>query len=443
MGRKPQEPSPRKRRPSRNTALNEAKQERLDSNKAQVISEETTEEVGEIVEEATSLFNSDSVISNPQPTIPPSIRKRKIRSAILDNNTQPNTLSKEEIQAKIDENKDYQINEAPENNILEKYRKQGIFSLSDASEKRNLEALKFFLIHVENIQYCTPLEEWFRALYEAVKNRYTEIIDYLLDNDKEGGLIFHKRTSYSHSYFSNLYYGYQYLEECYPCELHIASKMGYTDIVKKLVEHNKVCEEEYNKSTSIRRSFISNHIREEEYINLEDRKGNTALLYAIQNNHIDIVNYLIQKGSKLTVSIHEEKLESYEHEDYNYEYCSNYTETRYYDAHYYYTVSLLFKAYGYISSSMLALLIENGLDINDNGYKDKTVLDKAYEDNNTEIIKLLINHGAVLSLKENNTKVIQKQCNNYQEHKSIYDSEYYNSGLDIDQQDQKFWEDIL
>jgi len=31
----------------------------------------------------------------------------------------------------------------------------------------------------------------------------------------------------------------------------------------------------------------------------------------------------------------------------------------------------------------------------------------------------------------------------YQEHKSIYDSEYYNSGLDIDQQDQEFWEDIL
>ncbi|PXV67353.1 WG repeat protein [Dysgonomonas alginatilytica] len=27
--------------------------------------------------------------------------------------------------------------------------------------------------------------------------------------------------------------------------------------------------------------------------------------------------------------------------------------------------------------------------------------------------------------------------------KSIYDSEYYNEGLDIDQQDQKFWEDIL
>lgn len=27
--------------------------------------------------------------------------------------------------------------------------------------------------------------------------------------------------------------------------------------------------------------------------------------------------------------------------------------------------------------------------------------------------------------------------------KSIYDSEYYNSGLDIDQQSQEFWEDIL
>jgi len=29
------------------------------------------------------------------------------------------------------------------------------------------------------------------------------------------------------------------------------------------------------------------------------------------------------------------------------------------------------------------------------------------------------------------------------EYKSIYDSEYYNTGLDIDQQSQDFWEDIL
>lgn len=33
--------------------------------------------------------------------------------------------------------------------------------------------------------------------------------------------------------------------------------------------------------------------------------------------------------------------------------------------------------------------------------------------------------------------------NTYEEYNSIYDSEYYNSGLDIDQQSDEFWEDIL
>lgn len=414
------------------------RQERSFPVTAQQIEDDT---IGELTGETASLFGSTApVTANTSPESAPSRPKRKIRGdiSLL---TQNQSLTKDEIQSKIDENKDYQKNEVPKNDILEKYKKQGIFSLSDASEKRNLEALKFFLIQVEDIHYCTPLEEWFRALYEAVKNKYTEIINYLLENDKEGDFIYHKRTSYSHFYFSNLYYGYQYLEECYPCELHIASKMGYTDIVKKLVEYNKSCENEYNKSISFRRSFYSNHISDEEYINLEDRDGNTALLYAVQNNRIDIVNYLIQKGSKLTVSIHEDKLESYEHEDYNSEYCSSYTETRYYDAHYCYNTSLLFKVYKDITPSMLSLLIENGLNINDNGYKDKTVLDMAYKDNSVETIKLLKKYGAVLSNKNDN-KVIHKHYNN-QDSKSIYDSEYYNSGLEIDQQDQEFWEDIL
>jgi len=320
-------------------------------------------------------------------------RRRPSRNLAL-NNPQSN-LSKEEIQNKIDENKDYQKEETSIKDTLNKYAEQGIYSLSDASEKRNLEAVKYFLIHINDFYWGRTLDEWLGALYEAVKNRYLEIIDYLLENDKEGDYIYCKRINYSHSSFSDS----SYFKDCYPCELHIASKMGYIDIVKRLVEYNNICEEEYNKSISTRRSFKSNHVSIEEYINLKDREGNTALLYAVQNNHIDIADYLIQKGSKLTVVIHENRAEPCEHECYDSEYCSSYTEIRYYDVDYYYNVSLLFKTYRNITSSMLELLMKSGLNINDDGYKGKTVLDKAYEGNNAEIVKLLIEHRAI-SLKD-------------------------------------------
>lgn len=45
--------------------------------------------------------------------------------------------------------------------------------------------------------------------------------------------------------------------------------------------------------------------------------------------------------------------------------------------------------------------------------------------------------------KEENTIFKTHDNFNQIERKSIYDSEYYNNGLDIDQQDQDFWEDIL
>ena len=304
-------------------------------------------------------------------------------------------LDREEVQDKINLKIKPERDQVPKDNTLEKYKKLGIYSLSDASEKRDLEALKFFLIYIEEIYYGTPLEEWLRALYEAVKNRYIDIIDQLLVEDVKGDFIFSKyRCSFSN--LSTIHYYYLYIDdECYPYELHKASEQGYFEIVKRLVEHNNICKIEYSKHLDSLYSsskdkliylyqYSCEHINEEQYINLEDTTGNTAISLAVLNNHLDIVTYLIKKQAKLVVT---ERL----YKDYPYSYDS-------------YSLSLLHKTYKKISLEILSLLLKYGLNINDRDYKGRTVLHKACIDNDLKSFNLLISSGALLSLKDNDDK---------------------------------------
>ena len=268
-------------------------------------------------------------------------------------------------------------------------REAGIYSLSCAVEKNNLDAIKFYLEGMEDwkSRRC-ELSDWLLALTTAVKHKSYTIIDCFLSRDTKGDLIFSENRKFHKT----------------GEELHEAAKFGYLDIIQRLVEYNKTCRNEYDKiNDKPWRSFIIDHIEEEEYINLEDEEGNTALVYAVQNNHVDVVIYLIGKKANFTVSIYETERESYEYEGYDYEF-GYYDDTRDVYIDHCYTVSLLHKIYQSISLSMLELLLHYGLDINDSGYKGKTVLHRACKENNLEVVKLLISHGAMLSLTDSNMK---------------------------------------
>ncbi|WP_339047149.1 ankyrin repeat domain-containing protein [Candidatus Mesenet endosymbiont of Phosphuga atrata] len=88
--------------------------------------------------------------------------------------------------------------------------------------------------------------------------------------------------------------------------IHIAARTGYQDIVKVLLSEDTVNEYNHDGLTPFHLAVLNNHIDIVETliiychtdINIQDRKnGNTALIFAVQKDNLQIVKFLLKSGA--------------------------------------------------------------------------------------------------------------------------------------------------
>ena len=151
-------------------------------------------------------------------------------------------------------------------------------------------------------------------------------------------------------------------------------------------------------------------LEEEKDINSEDVVGGTALYYAVQRNHKDIVELLIRSGADV-----------------------NHRSTK--DGN-----TALMAIHRKDNSESLQLLLDNGAEVNFKNHEGHTALRKASEYSNVSVLKVLINHGANINDVDEYGDNILVHClrapSQYQQDQPGAIRELISRGADVNQQNK-------
>ena len=154
-----------------------------------------------------------------------------------------------------------------------------------------------------------------------------------------------------------------------------AVNIGHHIIVKKLIKYS-IAKYITNEQESNRSKKVSNiGMNKYTYTSIQDEKGETALMKAVNMKNYKIINFLVEKYSD--VNIKDKKGET----------------------------SLMKAVNTHLNLNTVIYLVKNGADVNLQDIKGETVLMKAVNMQNYDVIKYLVKEAnADLTLKDNNGK---------------------------------------